>query len=65
MMDKLIKIYLELERRVSVIRADQSDDSVEEDTYLAVMDLLWWEMSEEQRQTLERRSLEKKGTGSL
>jgi hypothetical protein len=64
-MSKLVHIYRKLERRVSTVRATQKEESTEEATYLDVMDLIWWEMTEEERQTIELRPEEKKATGSL
>jgi hypothetical protein len=58
-MDSLIKIYLELERRVELLR-QTNNDSIEEHTYLDVMDLVWWAMPEEARDHINSRNLSAK-----
>jgi hypothetical protein len=63
-MEKLLKVYLELERRVFVLR-NQRTESLEEDTYMDAMDVIWWELSDHQRALINARDQAKKGTGSI
>jgi hypothetical protein len=63
-MDKLLKVYLELERRVFVLR-QQHGESLVEDRYMDAMEVIWWELPDEQRVLIDSRDRAKKGTGSI
>jgi hypothetical protein len=63
-MDKLLKVYLELERRVFVLR-QQHGESLVEDTYMDAMEVIWWELPDEQRVLIDSRDQAKKGMGSI
>jgi hypothetical protein len=63
-MDTLLKVYLELERRVFVLR-NQRTESLEEDTYMDAMDVIWCELSDHQQALINARDQAKKGTGSI
>ncbi len=67
--DRLLELYLELEHRVLILRENMvgqiMTDNVEEDIYLGVMDLVWWKLTEGERDVLNSRPGGKRGKDSL
>ncbi|HEX9679789.1 MAG TPA: hypothetical protein VGA08_04200 [Candidatus Saccharimonadales bacterium] len=65
-LDRLLKLYLELEHQVLILREKHGGmDNVEEDIYLDVMDSIWWKLTETERDMLNSRPADKRGKDSL
>ncbi len=65
-LDRLLELYFELERRVLILREKYGGtENIEEDTYLDVMELVWWKLTEGERNMLNSRPVDKRGKDSL
>ena len=65
-LNRLLELYLELEHRVLILREKYGGtDNAEEDIYLDVMDLVWWKLTEKERDVLNSRPADKRGKDSL
>ncbi|MFN8455642.1 MAG: hypothetical protein U0401_13410 [Anaerolineae bacterium] len=63
--DRLLNLYLNLERRVLTLRQKYDGvGSIEEEIYLDVMDLIWWKLTEQERDLLNSRPSDKRESGS-
>lgn len=55
-MTHLLQLYLELESQLFLYRISHSEDSLGEDVLLDRMDSIWWELTIEEREWLNKRS---------